>query len=167
MVIYFRVHVHYDRHAMLICGPEDPSHTREMIGIVNIHVEVAEVQTGKAFRGADVSPAGGWLHPGSSGSAGGPARQCFGEMQGSLRLYFGGHERGVFVNDRRDQCRSCHRQSCGENGAALRWIADGEAGKSERAPDGGENRSAANRRRGSSQQVLVPDFRANGAGVFK
>jgi hypothetical protein len=72
-----------------------------------------------------------------------------------------------FVDDRLDRYRSCRRQSRVENGAALRRIADGEAGKSERPPDGGEIDSAANRRRGSSQQVLVPDFRANSAEVFK
>src|SRR6266480_4087564 len=44
MVIYVRMHVHHNRHLMLIGGTEDPSHAREMIRIVNIHIRVAEVQ---------------------------------------------------------------------------------------------------------------------------
>ena len=44
MMIYVRVHVHHNRHMMLIGGTEYPSHAREMIRIVNIHIRVPEVQ---------------------------------------------------------------------------------------------------------------------------
>jgi hypothetical protein len=82
-------------------------------------------------------------------------------MWGSLRLYFRGHERGVFVDDRLDQYRSCRRQSRVENGAALRWIADGEAGKSERPPDGGE----IDRLQIADGDLLNDSGKANGNGV--
>ncbi len=44
MVIDIGVQVHHDRHVMLVGGTKDPTHSREMIRIVYIHVGVAEVQ---------------------------------------------------------------------------------------------------------------------------
>lgn len=44
MPIDVRVHVHHDRHAMVIGGAENSLHQREMVRVLEIHVGVAEVQ---------------------------------------------------------------------------------------------------------------------------